>query len=132
MTARSTLRCETFVRRFNFVLLSAGAAASFAASPTAAQSTYPDRPVRWIVPYAAGDGADVLARTIHSGFMESLGQQIVIDNRPGAGSVIGTEITARAAPDGYTLLIITTTHTVNPSLLSKLPYDSVADFAPIW
>jgi tripartite-type tricarboxylate transporter receptor subunit TctC len=63
--------------------------------------------------------------------MESLGQQIVIDNRPGGSSVIGTEITARAAPDGYTLVLVTTTHTVNPSLIQKLPYDAIADFAPV-
>lgn len=112
-------------------LLCASAAVVFAASPAAAQGTYPDRPIRWILPIAAGGGSDTLARTIQAGFTESIGQQIVLDNRPGGSSVIGTEIMARAAPDGYTLLLITTTHTVNPSLIPKLPYDSIRDFAAI-
>jgi tripartite-type tricarboxylate transporter receptor subunit TctC len=102
-----------------------------AASAAAAQGAYPDRPIRWILPIAASGGSDTLARTIQGGFTESIGQQIVIDNRPGGSSVIGTEIAAKAAPDGYTLLFITTTHTVNPSLMAKLPYDSLRDFAAI-
>lgn len=101
------------------------------ASAAAAQGAYPDRPIRWILPIAASGGSDILARTIQGGFTESIGQQIVIDNRPGGSSVIGTEIAAKAAPDGYTLLLITTTHTVNPSLMAKLPYDSLRDFAAI-
>ena len=101
------------------------------ASSAVAQGTYPDRPIRWILPIAASGGSDTLARTIQGGFTESIGQQIVIDNRPGGSSVIGTEIAAKAAPDGYTLLFITTTHTVNPSLIPKLPYDSLKDFAAI-
>jgi tripartite-type tricarboxylate transporter receptor subunit TctC len=96
-----------------------------------AQGDYPDRPIRWILPIAASGGSDTLARTIQGAFTESIGQQIVIDNRPGGSSVIGTEIAAKAAPDGYTLLFITTTHTVNPSLIPKLPYDSLKDFAAI-
>jgi len=101
------------------------------ASSAAAQDMYPDRPIRWILPIAASGGSDTLARTIQGGFTESIGQQIVIDNRPGGSSVIGTDIAAKAAPDGYTLLFITTTHTVNPSLIPKLPYDSLKDFAAI-
>ena len=108
-----------------------GIFAACAVSLAAAQGNYPERPIRWILPIAAGGGSDTLARTIQAGFTESIGQQIVIDNRPGGSSVIGTEITAKAAPDGYTLLFITTTHTVNPSLISKLPYDSLKDFAAV-
>jgi len=111
--------------------LCASVAAMCIASSAVAQGTYPDRPIRWILPIAASGGSDTLARTIQGGFTESIGQQIVIDNRPGGSSVIGTEIAAKAAPDGYTLLFITTTHTVNPSLIPKLPYDSLKDFAAV-
>lgn len=117
--------------RFVFALVCASIATVFRASPVAAQATYPDRPIRWILPIATGGGIDTLARTIQAGFVASIGQQVVIDNRPGGSSVIGTEIAARAAPDGYTLLFITTTHTVNPSLIPKLPYDPIRDFAAI-
>ena len=95
-----------------------------------AQAAYPERPIRWILPIATGGGVDTLARTIQGGFTESLGP-VVLDNRPGGSSVIGTEIVAKAAPDGYTLLFITTTHTVNPSLIPKLPYDSINDFSAV-
>ena len=92
-----------------------GIFAACAVSLAAAQGNYPERPIRWILPIAAGGGSDTLARTIQAGFTESIGQQIVIDNRPGGSSVIGTEITAKAAPDGYTLLFITTTHPEVPT-----------------
>jgi tripartite-type tricarboxylate transporter receptor subunit TctC len=95
------------------------------------QAVYPARPVRLIVPFGPAGSADALARTLQPSLSEALGQPVVIDNRPGASSTIGTEMAARAAPDGYTLVMITTTHTVNPSLLAKLPYDSVKDFSPV-
>jgi len=95
------------------------------------EAVYPARPVRLIVPFAPAGSADALARTLQPSLSEALGQPVVIDNRPGASSTIGTEMAARAAPDGYTLVMITTTHTVNPSLLAKLPYDSVKDFSPV-
>jgi len=95
------------------------------------EAVYPTRPVRLIVPFAPAGSADALARTLQPSLSEALGQPVVIDNRPGASSTIGTEMAARAAPDGYTLVMITTTHTVNPSLLAKLPYDSVKDFSPV-
>ena len=95
------------------------------------EAVYPARPVRLIVPFAPAGSADALARTLQPSLSEALGQPVVIDNRPGASSTIGTEMAARAAPGGYTLVMITTTHTVNPSLLAKLPYDSVKDFSPV-
>ena len=95
------------------------------------EAVYPARPVRLIVPFGPAGSADALARTLQPSLSEALGQPVVIDNRPGASSTIGTEMAARAAPDGYTLVMITTTHTVNPSLLAKLPYDSVKDFSPV-
>jgi len=118
-------------RRLALGWVCASVAAAFAISPAAAQGTYPERPIRLIIPVAAGGGSDTLARTIQGGFMETLGQSLIIDNRPGGSSVIGIEIAAKAAPDGYTLVMITTTHTVNPSMIAKLPYDTLGDFAPI-
>ncbi len=92
---------------------------------------YPLRPIRLIVPFAPAGSADNLARTLQPALSDALGQSLVIDNRPGASSIIGTDLTAKAAPDGYTLLLITTTHTVNPALMSKLPFDALKDFAPV-
>ena len=100
-------------------------------SAHAAQSAYPSRPIRLIVPFSPGGSADNLARTMQPALSAALGQSVILDNRGGASGVIGTELVARAAADGYTLLLITTTHTVNPSLLKKLPYDTIKDFSPI-
>ncbi len=92
---------------------------------------YPARTVRMIVPFAPGGGTDILVRTISSRLSEALGQQLVVDNRAGGGSTIGSEMAVKAAPDGYTLLAVDTSFTTNPSLYSKLPYDSVRDLAPV-
>jgi tripartite-type tricarboxylate transporter receptor subunit TctC len=104
-----------------------------AAAPPAAGAgiEYPSRPIRLVVPFAPAGSADALARTLQPALSEALGQTLVIDNRPGASSTIGTELTAKAAPDGYTLALVTTTHAVNPSLIAKLPYDTLRDFAAI-
>jgi tripartite-type tricarboxylate transporter receptor subunit TctC len=102
-------------------------------SAGAAQETspYPSKPIRLIVPFSPGGSADNLARTMQPALSAALGQPIVIDNRGGASSIIGTELAARAPADGYTMLLVTTTHTVNPSLVKKLPYDTMRDFAPV-
>ena len=88
------------------------------------------RPIRMIVPNATGASSDVLGRIVATQLSAEFGQQVIVDNRPCAGSVIGTEMVAKAAPDGYTLIMIYTSHTTNASL-QKLPYDPLADFAPI-
>lgn len=94
--------------------------------------SYPIRPIRWVVTYPPGGPTDVVARAIGAKLTEAWGQQIVIDNRAGAGGVIGTDIAAKAVPDGYTLLFGTSAGlTINPALSSKLPYDAVRDFAPV-
>ena len=94
--------------------------------------SYPNRPIRWVVTYPPGGPTDVVARAIGAKLTEAWGQQIVIDNRAGAGGVIGTDIAAKAVPDGYTLLFGTSAGlTINPALSSKLPYDAVRDFAPV-
>src|SRR5678816_1942770 len=106
-------------------------AAQLMALDVMAQS-YPTRPIRWIVTYPPGGPTDVVARAIGAKLTEAWGQQIIIDNRAGAGGMIGTELGARAAPDGYTLLFGTSAGmTINPALQSRLPYDPVKDFAPV-
>ena len=106
-----------------------GALASLA-TPAAAQD-YPSRSVKIIVPFAAGGPADVFARAIAQGLQESLKQSFVVENRPGAGSIIGTDAVAKAAPDGYTLLMMSNTHTTNESLIPNKPFALMKDFVPI-
>ena len=91
----------------------------------------PTRPVRLIVPFPPGGAVDVIGRIVASRMPERLGQQLVVDNRGGANAIIGTEITARAAPDGHTLLIVPSGHAITPSVTRKLPYDTLKDFASI-
>lgn len=98
---------------------------------TALAQDYPSKPIRFIVPYAPGGSSDVLARTLGQKLAESLGQPLVVDNRPGAGSMVGTEVLARSAPDGYTIILSDMPHTIVPSLNSRVPYDPVRDFSPI-
>lgn len=92
--------------------------------------TYPSKPIRFIVPLSAGAG-DTLTRTIGQKISESWNQPVVVENRPGAGSTIGSDIVAKAAPDGYTLLMASFSHAVNPTLYAKLPYDTLKDFAAV-
>ncbi len=105
-------------------------ALAFSAGATLAQD-YPNKAVRVIVPFPAGGSTDIVGRTVAQKLSELWGQPVVVDNRAGGGTVIGTDIVAKAAPDGYTLLVTPAPFTINPSLLSKLPYDTLADFAPI-
>ena len=107
------------------------AVAFFAAGVAAAAERYPQRPVRLIVAFAPGGSADVVARVIGQKLSESIGQQVVIDNRPGAGGNLSAEIAARAAPDGYTLYMSSASLVVNVSLYRKVAYDPVRDFAPV-
>lgn len=101
-------------------------------SGLAGAQAYPLKPVRVVVPFPAGGATDILARTISQRAAEKLGQQIVIDNRPGAGGTIGSDYVAKAAPDGYTLLIATgSTHSIGPIINAKLPYNVERDFAPV-
>src|SRR5439155_24063708 len=106
-------------------------AALIALAGSAAAEPYPDHPVTVIVPYAAGGSSDVLARLLGERLAKSLGQQIVIDNRAGAGSRLGTEVAAKAAPDGYTLLLADMPHSIVPAIQKGVHYDPVADFSPI-
>ena len=109
----------------------AGLAAAFACSLACAQA-YPAKPIRVVVPFPPGGGTDILARVLGQKLSESLGQPVVVDNKPGAGGNIGVDAVAKSAPDGYTLVIGQTSNlAVNPTLYPKLPYDPVKDLAPI-
>lgn len=104
----------------------------FLAAGTATGQAYPAKPVRVIVPSSPGDGADILARYMSQKLGDALGQPFIVDNRPGAGGVVGSELVARAAPDGYTLIVAHAgSHAINAALYPKLSYEPVKDFAPI-
>lgn len=92
---------------------------------------YPTKPLRWIVPIAPGGSNDIVARALAQKLTTSLQQTVIVDNRPGGGGIVGTEIAARSAPDGYTLLMVNISHALNPSLHPKLPYDPMRDFAAV-
>jgi tripartite-type tricarboxylate transporter receptor subunit TctC len=105
------------------------AAAAFSAA--AWSQSYPSKPVKIFVPYGVGGSADVYARYLGAKLQESMGQTFVIENRPGGGSIVGTDVVAKSEPDGYTLLMMSNTHTVNETLIPKKPFDLMRDFAPI-
>jgi tripartite-type tricarboxylate transporter receptor subunit TctC len=114
-------------------LLSIACAAALlcGAAPAAAQQTYPSKPIRIISPFAPGGGNDFICRLIAGRLTEVFKQQVIVDSRPGANGIVGTEVAARAAPDGYTMVLIPSGHTVNATLYKKLPYDSIRDFTAI-
>jgi len=116
--------------RGRMALLLAACALAVAAPPAMAQD-YPQKPIKMITPYPPGGPTDVLARAISQKLSERLGQPIVIDNRPGASGMIGADLVAKAAPDGYTLLANASIHVINPSLYANPPYDAIRDFAPV-
>ena len=118
------------MQRREFITLLGGAAIILPAVGDAAE-VFPTRPIRLIVPYPAGGGTDIVGRVLGQKLHESLGQPVVIDNRGGAGGTIGTALAAKSGPDGYTLLLVPTSHVINPSIYAKLPYDTERDFAPI-
>ena len=114
--------------------LTAGVALLCAAGASvhaAAAESFPARPVRMIVPFPPGGGNDIVARIVASKLGETLGQPVVIDNRGGAGGTIGTELTAKAVPDGHTLLVNNISLAVNHTLIPRLPYDTLRDLAPV-
>ena len=119
-------------RHFAKVVTQCGAALALAlAAAGSAHAAYPEKPIRLVVPFAPGGGTDLIARTLGAGMAQALGQPVVIDNKPGAGTVIGTDFVAKSAPDGYTLVIASFAHAVNPSLVPKLPYASDKAFTPV-
>jgi tripartite-type tricarboxylate transporter receptor subunit TctC len=122
------------VRTFTLVCFGIGAVVAAVACPgffSASAAEFPTKPVRLVVPLSPGGPADTVARLVAPQVSERLGQPVVVDNRAGASTIVGTEIVARSPADGYTMLMITTTHTVNPSVIRKLPYDLASDFTPV-
>ncbi len=115
------LRCMAFVLTL----------AGMISAPGALAQKYPEKAVRIVVPFAAGGGTDIIARIIAQKLSDYWGRNVVVDNRPGGGTVIGSELVARSAPDGYTLLLAANPHTSNPALVAKLPYDTGRDFAAV-
>lgn len=95
------------------------------------QKNYPTKPVRIVVPQSAGASTDLVARLTAQKLAEAFGQPVIVDNRPGAGSIVGTDLVAKAIPDGYTLLVVASSVTINPSLHKNLPFDPIRDLAPI-
>jgi tripartite-type tricarboxylate transporter receptor subunit TctC len=132
-TLRKVLRAEDAMtlQRRQFLHLAAGAAVLPAVSRIAWAQTYPSRPVRLIVPFPTGGGAEIIARLIGQWLSERLGQPFIIDNRPGAGTNIGTEAVVRAPPDGHTLLLVNSANAINATLYDKLNYNFIRDIAPV-
>ena len=112
-------------------LLGSLVALALPAAQALAQKGYPEKPIRMIVPFAPGGSNDIMGRLVAGKLTENMGQQVVVDNRPGASGIIGTDLAAKAAPDGYTVLVMSLTFTVNPSIRSKLPYDTEKDLIPV-
>ncbi|RPI42708.1 MAG: tripartite tricarboxylate transporter substrate binding protein, partial [Betaproteobacteria bacterium] len=106
-------------------------ASTIALAQDKAATTYPAKPIRFIVPFAPGGGLDITTRLIGQRLTNKWGQNAVVDTRPGAATIVGTEIASKALPDGYTILMITTTFAINPNLYPKLPYDPLRDFVPV-
>ena len=110
------------------------AAAALALLPFAAalaQDAYPSRPIKIVVPFPPGGSSDSVARVMANGMKDKLGQPVIVENKPGAGTIIGTEAVAKSAPDGYTLLWMTPPFAINETLYKQLPYNTLKDFAPV-
>ncbi len=117
--------------RLPWLIMLFSGAALVAHARVGAQSAYPAKPVRWVVPYAAGGPTERIARVVGHSLSEMWGRQVVVDMRPGANSIIGTDLVAKATPDGYTMLMALPALAINPSVYKKLPYDALRDLAPV-
>src|SRR4051794_18892627 len=120
-----TFALRSFLSRLGACLAATALAAS------AALAAFPDKPVKLVVPFAPGGGTDSIARAVGVGMSQALGQPVIVDNKPGAGTIIGSDAVAKSAPDGYTVLVATFAHAVNPSLMPRLPFDTQKAFAPV-
>jgi tripartite-type tricarboxylate transporter receptor subunit TctC len=119
------------LRRIGLAALAACGLAWCIAAPGVAHAAFPDRPLRLVVPFPPGGGTDLIARQLAEGMTQNLKQTVIVENRGGGSTIIGTEAVAKAAPDGYTLLLATFAHAVNPALHAKLPYSTFDAFAPV-
>ena len=125
------VRASRALRVCAAAVLAVSASLAGAAAPAAGDGSFPTKPLRLIVPYAPGGGGDAVARSIGAKLTEAWGQPVIIDNRGGGGTVIGTDLAAKSPPDGHTILLQTNTHAINATLHPKLPYDTIRDFAPV-
>ncbi|ABM59984.1 Uncharacterized protein UPF0065 [Verminephrobacter eiseniae EF01-2] len=125
------MRDDPFVPWLRAALLAAAALAAPSVALAQNGSDYPSRPIRLVVPYPPGGGTDVIARIVQERLQPLLGQPVLIDNRGGAAGSIGTELVAKSAPDGYTVLFTLSSHTINPAIYAKLAFDTAKDFAPV-
>jgi tripartite-type tricarboxylate transporter receptor subunit TctC len=116
------------MRRF---VLAALAAVALAAAPSAQSQTFPSKPVRLVVPFPPGGATDIIGRLLAANLQETWGQTVVVDNKPGAGSVLGTDMVAKSAADGYTMGVVVTAHVINPSLRANMPYDTLRDLSGV-
>src|SRR6187455_2943263 len=114
-----------------FLPLVAGAIAAVSGPHNASAQSYPNRPVRLVVGFPPGGSADIVARIVAQALTERMGQTFIVDNKPGAGSNLGTEMVARAEPDGYTLMADSVSNAINPTLYKKLSYDQLKDLIPV-
>ncbi|MEK6592585.1 MAG: tripartite tricarboxylate transporter substrate binding protein [Pseudomonadota bacterium] len=128
---RQSTRAPRFWQATAITIVSSALATTSCFAQSGAASDYPAKPLRLIVPFAPGGGTDITARTIAQKLTERWGQQVIADNRPGANGTIGADLIAKAPPDGYTFGMISSSHSVNPSLMKKLSYDLAQDLAPI-
>lgn len=118
-------------RGVHAALITVAAIAAWAAPAAQAQQQWPDKPIRFVVPYPPGGGTDVIARIVQERFQATLGQPVIIENRGGAAGSLGTDVVAKAPSDGYTVLFTLSSHTINPSIYPKLPFNTVKDFEPV-
>ena len=128
---RSTLPTHSPLRQRICLALAIGCAALLGPSLASAQAPYPDKPIRFVVPYPPGGGTDVIARIVQPRLQAALGQTVVIDNRGGGGGSLGTDLVSKATPDGYTVLFTLSSHTINPAIYPKLSFDTQRDFEPV-
>jgi tripartite-type tricarboxylate transporter receptor subunit TctC len=125
--------CKTWGARLSAacILLAAAGATQAAQSSSGAAQAYPAKPIRFLVPFGPGGVGDITARAMAQKLGQALGQQVIVDNRPGAGGAVASELVARAEPDGHTLLLLNNAHAISTSLFKSLPYDAVKDYAPV-
>jgi tripartite-type tricarboxylate transporter receptor subunit TctC len=129
MTAPRRIALERLAHGLTAAAVALAAPAAFAQQP--AGKTWTDKPIRIVVPYSAGGGTDILARHVAERLRQRTGASIVVDNKPGANGVIGTDIVAKSAPDGATLVLVVNTHLLNPLLMKQMPYDTFKDLTPV-